>query len=243
MAPPLFSVAVTWPILERIWEYIDTDRFPPEVLLTQVHYTEHLVFHRPLRPGDHLTVQGKIAAVLPHRAGTRVVICFEALDQKGQKGFYRTYRGLDAGGVLHERRAGGGGPPGDSFGPGSGQAPLGNDSPHRPPAAFPLRRLCQHLLPHSHLEELRPPGGAARDHPPGNRHPGPGRPGDPQPGGRRRIPGSSRPSPAALPGWSCPAPRSGSAWWGKPPGPTGPICILSFATRKDSRPSVKATPS
>jgi acyl dehydratase len=87
VAPPLFSVAVTWPILERIWEYIDSDRFPPEVLLTQVHHTEHLVFHRPLRPGDHLTVQGKIAAVLSHRAGTRVVICFEALDQKGQKVF------------------------------------------------------------------------------------------------------------------------------------------------------------
>ena len=87
VAPPLFSVAVTWPILERIWEFIDTDRFPPEVLFTQVHYTEHLVFHRPLRPGDCLTVQGKIAAVLPHRAGTQVVICFEALDPKGQRVF------------------------------------------------------------------------------------------------------------------------------------------------------------
>ncbi len=83
VAPPLFSVAVTWPILERIWEFIDTDRFPPEVLLTQVHYTEHLVFHRPLRPGDRLTVQGKIAAVLPHRAGTRVVIRFEAWTGRG----------------------------------------------------------------------------------------------------------------------------------------------------------------
>jgi acyl dehydratase len=60
VAPPLFSVAVTCPILERIWEFIDTDRFPPEVLLTQVHYTEHLVFHRPLRPGDHLTVKGTV---------------------------------------------------------------------------------------------------------------------------------------------------------------------------------------
>jgi acyl dehydratase len=87
VAPPLFSVAVTWPILERIWEFIDSDRFPPEVLFTQVHHTEHLVFHRPLRPGDHLTVQGKIAAILPHRAGTRVVICFEALDREGQRVF------------------------------------------------------------------------------------------------------------------------------------------------------------
>ena len=87
VAPPLFSVAVTWPILERIWEYMDHDRFPPELLLTQVHHTEHLVFHRPIRPGDHLTVQGKIVAVLPHRAGTRVVIGFEALDREGQRVF------------------------------------------------------------------------------------------------------------------------------------------------------------
>jgi acyl dehydratase len=87
VAPPLYGVAVTWPILERIWEFIDSDRLPPELLFTQVHYTEHLVFHRLLRPGDHLTVQGKIAAVLPHRAGTQVVICFEASDRKGQKVF------------------------------------------------------------------------------------------------------------------------------------------------------------
>jgi acyl dehydratase len=87
VAPPLFSVAVTWPILERIWEFLDTDRFPPEVLLTQVHHTEHLIFHRPLRPGNRLTIQGKIAAVLPHRVGTQVVIVFEALDPKGQRVF------------------------------------------------------------------------------------------------------------------------------------------------------------
>ncbi len=87
VAPPLFGVAVTWPILERIWEYVDTDRFPPEVLLTQVHHTEHLVFHRPIRPGDHLTVQGRIAAILPHRAGTQVVICFEVRDRKDQPVF------------------------------------------------------------------------------------------------------------------------------------------------------------
>ena len=87
VAPPLFGVAVTWPILERIWEFIDTDRFPPEVLFTQVHFNEHLVFHRPIQPGDCLTVQGKIAAVLPHRSGTQVVIRFEASDQKGQKVF------------------------------------------------------------------------------------------------------------------------------------------------------------
>jgi len=52
-----------------------------EVLVTQVHHTENLEFHRPLRPGDRLTVKGHVAAILPHRAGTRVVIRFAALDE------------------------------------------------------------------------------------------------------------------------------------------------------------------
>jgi acyl dehydratase len=83
VAPPMFSVAVTWPILERIWEYIEAKDFPLEVLMTQVHHTESLEFHRPLRPGDRLRVKGQVAAILPHRAGTRVVIRFEALDRSG----------------------------------------------------------------------------------------------------------------------------------------------------------------
>jgi len=83
VAPPMFSVAVTWPIVERIWEYIEAKDFPMEVLVTQVHHTESLEFHRPLRPGDRLTVKGQVAAILPHRAGTRVVVRFDALDQAG----------------------------------------------------------------------------------------------------------------------------------------------------------------
>ena len=81
IAPPMFSVAVTWPILERIWEYIEAKDFPMEVLMTQVHHTESLEFHQPARPGDRLTVKGQIAAILPHRAGTRVVMRFDALNE------------------------------------------------------------------------------------------------------------------------------------------------------------------
>jgi acyl dehydratase len=87
IAPPMFSVAVTWRILERIWEYIEAKDFPIEVLMTQVHHTENLEFHRPLRPGDRLTVKGQVAAILPHRAGTRVVMRFDALDQAGKPVF------------------------------------------------------------------------------------------------------------------------------------------------------------
>ena len=47
---PMFSVAVTWPIVEQLSQYLDTADIPLEVLSTQVHYTEHLLFHRQIRP-------------------------------------------------------------------------------------------------------------------------------------------------------------------------------------------------
>jgi len=81
---PMFSVAVTWPIVEHLSEYLDTADIPLEVLLTQVHYTEHLIFHRQLRPDEKLTVKGKIVAILPHRAGTHIIVRFRALDQDQQ---------------------------------------------------------------------------------------------------------------------------------------------------------------
>jgi len=79
IAPPAFSVALTWPISERIWDYIEAPDFPKEIIATQVHYTEHLMFHRPVRPGDRLKIRGRIAAILPHKAGTHVVIRFDAI--------------------------------------------------------------------------------------------------------------------------------------------------------------------
>ncbi len=87
IAPPMYAVAVTWPISERVWEYIDDATFPKEVIKTQVHYTEHLEFHRPIRPGERLTVKGRVAAIMPHRAGTVIVIRFDARDDAGKEVF------------------------------------------------------------------------------------------------------------------------------------------------------------
>jgi len=94
IAPPMYAVALTWKILGRIHEFIDTDDFPMEVIARQVHYTEYLEFHRPLRPDDQLTIKGHIAAILPHRAGTHVVIRFDALDIKGEPVFTEFQGGL-----------------------------------------------------------------------------------------------------------------------------------------------------
>jgi len=84
IAPPMFSVAITWPIIERIWDYIPIDDFPKEVLATQVHYTEHLRFFLPAKPGEKLKVKGRIAAILPHKAGTYIVIRFDVSNIEGE---------------------------------------------------------------------------------------------------------------------------------------------------------------
>jgi acyl dehydratase len=78
---PMFSVAVTWPIVEQLSQHLDTADIPLEVLVTQVHYTEHLIFHHQIRPDGKLTVKGRIVAILPHRAGTHIVVRFQAFDQ------------------------------------------------------------------------------------------------------------------------------------------------------------------
>jgi acyl dehydratase len=83
VAHPMFAVAVTWPLIGRVWEYLDAPEFPMEVLMTQVHYTEHLEFHRCIVPGDKLAVAGEVAAILPHRAGTHIVIKLVARDASG----------------------------------------------------------------------------------------------------------------------------------------------------------------
>jgi acyl dehydratase len=87
VAPPLFPVAVTWPIVENIADYLEAQGFPKEILFTQVHYSEHLSIHRPVTPGGNLKIKGAIAAILPHRAGTHVVTRFDALDADGNRLF------------------------------------------------------------------------------------------------------------------------------------------------------------
>lgn len=86
-APPTFPVSVTWPVLSNLGDFIQDRSFPRDVLLTQVHYTEHLILHRLVRPGDQLSLEGEIAAILPHRAGTHAVVRLDAADAKGDPVF------------------------------------------------------------------------------------------------------------------------------------------------------------
>lgn len=94
IAHPLFGVAVTWPISERIGDYLEKVDFPKEMLLTQVHYTEHLRIHRLIHPGDHLTIRGRVVAILPHKSGTLFVIRYDAFDGQENPVFTEHMGGL-----------------------------------------------------------------------------------------------------------------------------------------------------
>ncbi|KAF0154165.1 MAG: acyl dehydratase [Syntrophaceae bacterium] len=107
IAPPLFPVAVTWPIVENITDYLDAPEFPQKVLFTQVHYSEHLSIHRPVKPGSHLTIKGIIAAIEPHRAGTYVITRFDAHDTDG-KHYFTEHIGAMMRGVACEDTGKGG---------------------------------------------------------------------------------------------------------------------------------------
>jgi acyl dehydratase len=98
IAPPMFVVAATWPVVGNLADFIEIEDFPCDILATQVHYTEHIRFHRPLKPGTEIEIRGRIAAVLPHRAGTQVVICLEAFD-RNQKPVFTEHTGAMMRGV------------------------------------------------------------------------------------------------------------------------------------------------
>ncbi len=94
VAPPMFAAAVSWPIAENLPEYIISDDFPFELMMTIVHYSEHLKIHRLMKPGDKLTIKGEIAAILPHRAGTHVILCLKTIDDNNEPVFTQYHGGM-----------------------------------------------------------------------------------------------------------------------------------------------------
>ncbi len=107
VAPPMFCVAATWPITERIADFIESAKFPKEIVNTQVHYTEHLTIHRLVRPGDMLTVKGRIAAIIPRKAGTLFVIRYDAEDAAGMPVFTEHIGGMMRGVQCTDQGRGG----------------------------------------------------------------------------------------------------------------------------------------
>jgi acyl dehydratase len=87
VAHPMYVAALTWPISGNISEYIDSAKFPADIISRQIHFTEHIEFHRPVRPGDNLTIKGRIASIAPHRSGTHLIMRYDAFDKKGHPVF------------------------------------------------------------------------------------------------------------------------------------------------------------
>ena len=94
VAHPMFPVAVSWPIMENLSNYINSENFPIRVFTTIVHYYEHLKIYRLIRPDDEIKINGKITAILPHRAGTHVTLRLDAVDKKNNPVFTEYIGGM-----------------------------------------------------------------------------------------------------------------------------------------------------
>jgi len=73
VAPPLFAVTLTWPLLSDLLRRLP-EVLTPEVVATMVHASEHLVFHEPIRPGDKLNIRGRVEGLVPTQAGSFLVL-------------------------------------------------------------------------------------------------------------------------------------------------------------------------
>ena len=80
-SPPTFPVAITWPLVSHLNDYLLEEALPEAVVATMVHFDEHLILHRLVRPGDFLSVQTDVASVASHKSGTTLSLRFRAVDQ------------------------------------------------------------------------------------------------------------------------------------------------------------------
>lgn len=94
IAPPMIAVALTWGMSADFRRYWPDDTFPYEVLQQQVHYTETLLWERMIRPGEPLHIQGELAGIVPHRAGTVMTVCYRATDDHGRPVFTEYIGGM-----------------------------------------------------------------------------------------------------------------------------------------------------
>lgn len=86
LAPPMLAVSLIWP-LATAYTHILQERGYGTALRRQVHYTEHLVWHRPMRPGETLEITGEVAGMSGHAAGTYGLIKFQARGPEGEPVF------------------------------------------------------------------------------------------------------------------------------------------------------------
>lgn len=106
LAPPMLAVALTWPLSADFDRWWGETGFPPEARAMQVHYNESIVWNRALRPDDSLTIQGEIAGMRPHPAGTLLAVRYDAADRTGAPVFTEHITGLLRGVALEDGGSG-----------------------------------------------------------------------------------------------------------------------------------------
>lgn len=78
VAPPMLAVALTWPLSSKFDTYWQVPEFPEEARQRQVHYNESIIWKRPIRPDETLTIRGEIVAMTPHPAGALITMRYDA---------------------------------------------------------------------------------------------------------------------------------------------------------------------
>ncbi len=98
IAPPMSIVAITWPLSSdylNLWDPASFDKeFPYEVMKRQVHFSETIIWKQMVRPGDKLRIKGTLAAILPHRGGTHLIVRYDATNESGKPVFTEYIGGL-----------------------------------------------------------------------------------------------------------------------------------------------------
>jgi acyl dehydratase len=81
VAQPIFGVSLDFPMHEALEEATGLTR---SELDQQVHATQDMIFHRPVRVGDVLTTRGFLAGAEQRSPGAYLVLRFETADAVGQ---------------------------------------------------------------------------------------------------------------------------------------------------------------
>ena len=169
VAMPPFCVSLEWPVVSgaRAREGLGAEGAER---YRGVHASQDSFFHRPIRPGDDLETRGRIASVVPTRAGALVAMKLETVDLATGETVvtswsHSIYRGVEVGGeaaVIEQA------PAVPSGGDATLPAPSARDRDcDRDPArdAARLHRVREHLEPDPHRAHGGARGRASRHHP------------------------------------------------------------------------------
>ena len=90
----MLAVALTWPLSSRFDLYWGEADFPVAAQQRQVHYTESIIWARPIVPDESLTIQGEIVAMTLHPGGTLITVRYVAEGRDGTVVFTEYIGGL-----------------------------------------------------------------------------------------------------------------------------------------------------